>query len=149
MTCASPYNIPHKSMAFTPPCTPPSSFYLSHTYNVSVRAGQIDGWKSKLLIATMGNVRVWAEKKRLSHFFPHLLLCVTLNQNILSGHLIPAFPDTTTGRMASKTAGFCLKLMINTHNFSRWRLQFLPACKKRPLSCRKVCRGLYRSAVPI
>lgn len=49
---------------------PPSSFYLSHTYNVSVHTGQTDGWKSKLLIATMGNVRVCAEKKKVEPFLP-------------------------------------------------------------------------------
>lgn len=112
---------------------PPSSFYLSHTYNVSVHTGQTDGWKSKLLIATMGNVRVCAEKKkRLSHFFPHLLLCDTLNQNILSGHLIPAFPDTTTGRMASETAGFCLKRMINMHIFFTLVTTVSACMQKRP-----------------
>lgn len=62
---------------FTSPSTHPPRF-LTPTYNVNAHTGQIDGWKCKLLIATLGNARVWAEKAEpflptpasLCHFIP-------------------------------------------------------------------------------
>lgn len=71
----------------------PFSFFFS-LYNVSAHVGEADGWKSKLLMVTLGNAVEFGQKRLEHHLFPHLLLCVTLSQDILSGHPILVFPET-------------------------------------------------------